>query len=231
LPNQLKQEIPNIVTLSNMAFGIAGIFFVFQGEAVSASYCIFFALLADFLDGFVARLLKVASPLGAQLDSLADVVSFGVLPGFIVFQALQEMGASQALGLTAFAIPLLSAYRLAKFNIDTRQQHGFIGLPTPANAAFFAAIPFVAHSDSALSIFFDSPMILAILSVVFSLLLISPIPLLALKFKSFSIRLNLPRYLLLMGGLALFLIFGIKAIPLIVVFYILISLIFVKMAE
>lgn len=220
----IKNQIPNLITLSNLALGCMGIWFTFQGEPLHAAWCIGLALLADFLDGLVARLLGVASELGVQLDSLADVVSFGVLPGFLMFHLLESMQAPTAMAISMLLIPLLSAYRLAKFNIDKRQTQGFIGLPTPSLALWMASFPLIREFGPDWMLpYATSIWGMAVTAWVLSFLLISELPLLALKFKTWGLAENKLRYALILMGLCFMLIFGAGGIPLTLGGYILIS--------
>jgi CDP-diacylglycerol--serine O-phosphatidyltransferase len=222
----LKNQVPNLITLSNLALGCIGIWFTFQGDLVSAAWCIGLALVADFLDGLAARLLGVASELGLQLDSLADVVSFGVLPGFLMFHLLESMQAPEGLAHSMLIIPLLSAYRLAKFNIDRRQTQGFIGLPTPSLALWIASFPLIGHfGPEWMHAYSESIWAMAFTAWVLSFLLISELPLLALKFKNWSLRENGLRYALILMGLCFILIFGAGGIPLTLGGYIILSVV------
>jgi CDP-diacylglycerol--serine O-phosphatidyltransferase len=197
----------------------------------------------DFLDGNAARLLKAHSELGKQLDSLADVVSFGVAPGIMIFQMISAQctgscNALERMHITpyfAMMIPVCSALRLAKFNIDLRQEVNFIGIPTPANAIFFASIPLVLfvqpgwfsliHLDFLVT-FFSNTRILTILAVFFSYLLISDFKIFSMKFKNMAWKGNQLRYILLISSLILFILFFLSAIPIIIVLYILMSIFF-----
>lgn len=189
MANKLKLfTLPNIVTIANLACGFVGIQQVFEGNLQNASYCIYLAAIFDFLDGFVARLFKSTSELGKQLDSLCDVVSFGVLPGFMVFALLVEYK------WIAIIIPLFSALRLAKFNVDERQSESFRGVPTPMNALFVSSLTFVLN-ESIVSAEING---FSIALVVFaSLMLVVEMPLIALKFSTFGFRENIYKYLLL----------------------------------
>ncbi len=221
---KIKSHIPNSITLLNLLSGLIGIIWVFEGEYQTGAYFIFLSALLDFFDGFAARLLKVQGELGKQLDSLADVVSFGVLPGLILFKMCEEVSDPSWLPYLTLIIPLFSAYRLAKFNIDSRQSEQFIGLPTPANALFFSTLPFLKMEFPFLGNYLNSPWILIALAWVFSILLIAELPLIALKFKSFSFRGNEFRFVLLGLGLVSILVFGVAGIPLIILLYIGLSL-------
>jgi len=153
----IKKNIPNTITLGNLLCGCLAIIKVFEGDLVWASYLVGIAAVCDFFDGFAARLLKVSSPIGKDLDSLADMVTFGVVPGVIMYRLIEiSFGIGQAwrqgfqmfenpYAYCAFIIPLFSAVRLAKFNNDTRQAESFIGLPTPANAILLASFPVILY--------------------------------------------------------------------------------------
>ena len=142
--NAIKRNIPNAITCLNLLFGCIAIVYVFHNRLTDASWMIIFAAIADFFDGMAARLLKVSSPIGKELDSLADMVSFGVAPGMIIY----ELIGTSPYNWIGLLIPVFAAIRLAKFNIDTRQTFYFIGLPTPANALFIASFPLIIAHDS-----------------------------------------------------------------------------------
>ncbi|HSI77220.1 MAG TPA: CDP-diacylglycerol--serine O-phosphatidyltransferase [Lunatimonas sp.] len=222
---KIKQHIPNLVTCLNLVCGMAGIYFVLEGNVLWAAYLVILAAVFDFLDGFLARVMDAYSELGKQLDSLADMVTFGVLPAFLVFKLIQLGGDFSYLPFIAFLIAVQSALRLAKFNIDTRQSDRFIGLPTPANALFFSALPHLAISQPWAAKITASPMGLIALTMIFSWLLTAEIPLLALKFKNFQLKENGLRYLTLaIAGLSLAL-FGLGGIVFAILAYILLSLV------
>lgn len=217
------RQIPNLITLGNLCFGLAGLYFAFGGEFITASYCIWIAAVLDFLDGFAARLLNVQSPIGAQLDSLADVITFGVLPAFLCFHMINSLSGENYLAISALIIAPLSAYRLAKFNVDTTQTNSFSGLPTPACAFFVSGIPFIIAGDGILSGLLSNPISIAIIAVLLALLLVLPIRLMAFKFKNTSFKDNWLTYLYIASAITLFVIFSYSAIPLVVVLYILLS--------
>lgn len=233
----IKKNIPNFVTLLNLVSGCISIVFAFNGNLPLAAWFIGLAAIFDFLDGMLARLLDARSPIGLQLDSLADVISFGLAPGFIVFHLIQNSGSQpwvfwnniNVFAFSAFLIPAFSALRLAKFNIDDRQTDSFIGLPTPANAIFFASLPLVylqaatAGHDGIIALLQSLPVLL-IITVLFSLLLVSPIPLMAFKFKTYHMHDNMWRYVFIALALVLFLTLKFYAVPLLVIIYILMSL-------
>ncbi len=186
---------------------------------------IWIAAVFDFLDGAAARLLKVSSEIGKELDSLADMVTFGVLPSMIMFQLISERTDIPVLPWISFSIALFSALRLAKFNTDDRQSEQFIGLPTPANAFFISALPFILNWDfKGLRQILNAEALVAI-SIVLSLLLVARLPLISLKFKDFSWRHNAIRYVFLAISAALLLAWKVFAIPAVIVVYILLSLV------
>ncbi|WP_316749828.1 CDP-diacylglycerol--serine O-phosphatidyltransferase [Pedobacter gandavensis] len=224
------KQIPNAITSANLFTGCIGIVFAFNQDLRSAALCILISLFIDFFDGFAARLLKVSGPMGKELDSLADMVSFGVLPSVILFHMAPKSffgyEAFPVLAYLAFFIAVFSAYRLAKFNLDTRQTDKFIGVPTPAISAVIASVPFIYESDV---FYFDSSTSTVLLYLAFiplaCYLLVSEITLIALKFKSFGFAENTFRYILIIASILLLLIFKFVAIPLILVLYIVLSII------
>lgn len=228
----IKKHIPNAITCCNLLCGCLAIVQIFAGNLVLAAYLVGLAAIFDFFDGFVARLLKVSSSIGKDLDSLADMVTFGVVPGFVVFQLLRtgieiynqnHTAISQDIAFIAFMIPILSAVRLAKFNNDTRQAESFIGLPTPANAILIAAFPLILEYGN--FEFILNPIFLCIVSIGLSLLLIAEIPLFALKFKHFGWKDNEIRYIFLGMSLLLLVALQFIGIPLIIILYVVMSLI------
>ncbi len=216
---KLLKHVPNALTCANLLCGCLGIAAVFNFP-VEAAYFVWAACVFDFFDGFSARLLKVSSPIGKELDSLADVVSFGVLPAMAMFQWMNSSSESGILPYAAFMIAIFSALRLAKFNVDESQSDSFIGLPTPANALFLTALPFLPE---ALRVTVFRGPILLIITVVFSLLLVAPLELIALKFKSFSWGDNRLRFTFLGLSVLLLVFLQAGAIPGIVLLYIAIS--------
>jgi len=230
------KQIPNAITSANLFTGCIGIVFAFNQDLRSAALCILISLIIDFFDGFAARLLNVSGPMGKELDSLADMVSFGVLPSVILF----HMAPKSFFGYTdfpilsylAFFVAVFSAYRLAKFNLDTRQTDKFIGVPTPAISAVIASVPFIYESDT---FYFDSSTLTVVLYLAFiplvCYLLISELPLIALKFKSFRFAENKFRYMLILSAVILLAIFKFAGIPLTLVLYILLSIIEQKTAK
>lgn len=217
----IKKNIPNIITAANLFTGAVGVYFASQFEFEWVAFCIVLAAVFDFLDGMLARLLKVHSEIGKQLDSLADMVTFGFLPSYVLFQFLQ-MDDAGILSFVAFLIAVFSAFRLAKFNIDTRQSEEFIGLPTPANALFLGFLFFLKDIEI-LGFLFETPALI-IISVLFSLLLVAEIPMIALKFKSFDFKENIFRYLTIIMTIILVSIFQFSGIPVVILLYILLSM-------
>lgn len=229
----MKSIIPNTLTLSNLACGLFAIYAIFTNDYVMAGILIVFAQVFDFLDGFVARLLKVNSEMGKQLDSLADMVSFGVVPGFMVFKLfkISMQGVEpfpDFLPFIAFLIPIFSALRLAKFNIDTRQTDHFIGLPTPANTILIMSVALygIYGDGENINQLILHPFFLVALTLITSFLLVAEIPLLSLKFKSMNFKENRSRFLLLLMIIVLFLIFRMRAFVFIIPLYIILSLFF-----
>ncbi|OYX18574.1 MAG: CDP-diacylglycerol--serine O-phosphatidyltransferase [Algoriphagus sp. 32-45-6] len=217
---KIKAHIPNTLTLLNLAFGVVGIIRVIDGNLYEGAIFVLVAAVLDFLDGFVARLLKAQSPIGKELDSLADVVSFGVLPGIILFEMTEQVTNSDWLPFLTLIVPMLSGYRLAKFNLDTRQSDRFIGLPTPANALFISTLPFFFDQVEALQFLAQSPYFLVGLGWLMSLLLVAELPLIALKFKDFSFQNNRYRFGLIVLGMVITALFQLAGIPLIILAYI-----------
>src|SRR5665647_1572724 len=198
----MKKHIPNFITCLNLFSGCVGVYLAFQGNFQGAFIAIIVSAVFDFFDGFAARLLKAYSPMGKELDSLADMVSFGVLPGAMVFSLLSKTAINEWLPYLAFIIPVFSGLRLAKFNIDERQTSSFIGLPTPANAIFWAGLTF---SYSAFLV--SNVWLLIALTLIFSYLLVAEIPMFALKFKNYAWANNQIQYLFLLITIILLALF------------------------
>lgn len=248
---KVKGLIPHLFTAGNLVGGILAIILALNGRLDLAPYFIFASAVLDFLDGFVARLLKVQGELGKQLDSLADMVTFGVAPGIIVYVLLlgdytydwygnwvgySAISAPDNQGImifSSFMIPVFAMFRLAKFNLDKRQSDSFIGVPTPAMTIFFASIPLMMDYTTAESFYWQGPVLifilnpitLAILSLVFSILMVAELPLFALKFKTFGWKGNEIRYIFLAVSLILLVTLLFWALPLIILLYILLSVI------
>lgn len=219
----LKAQLPNFLTLLNLLSGVLGILWVLEGQPLYGAYFVILSATFDFFDGFAARLLKVQSELGKELDSLADVVSFGVLPGILLYSLTKSQTEASFLPYCTLIIPMLSAYRLAKFNLDTRQSDRFIGLPTPANALLLTTIPHLADRWPELSPWLSSPITLVVIAWLTSLLLVVELPLIALKFKNNSLRDNSYRYALLLIGAVCLVWLQLAGIPLVILAYLLLS--------
>ncbi len=202
---------------------MAGIYFVLEGHLEYGAYFILLATVFDFLDGFVARMLHVHSEIGKQLDSLADLVTFGVLPAFIMFQWISQVSHAPFLPFIALIIGVFSAFRLAKFNIDERQSDRFIGVPTPANALLISGLPFLAVRFPVIGDFIENPIVLIAISLIMSLLLVIEMPLIALKFKNYSLADNIFRYLVLLIGVISLILLGLAGIPIVIISYIALS--------
>ena len=223
----IKIHIPNLFTLANLFCGLLAIVVAFEGNLSQAAYWVGIGALFDFLDGMVARGLRVSGELGKQLDSLADMVTFGVVPGVILFQLLSESTEHPHLPYIGFMVTVFSALRLARFNIDTRQSHSFIGLPTPACALLVVSLPLIIdYSEQLFAItIVTNTYFLAALSIVMSLLLVSGLPLFALKFKDLRWQNNRIRYLFLIAALILIFAFSFVAIGIIILLYIILSVV------
>ncbi len=248
------KHIPNIFTLLNLFFGCLAIVFTLQNGIIitldadgtqlldmpekiwMASLFIGIAAVVDFLDGFVARLFKATSEMGKQLDSLADVVSFGVAPGIIIYQFLRLSFAQDVTGvdvsllwlLPAFILPCAAAWRLARFNLDTSQSVSFKGMPVPAAGIFVASLPLIywnVNEAWAQNLLLNKWFLYGVV-LILSWLMVSKLPLMALKFKNFGLKDNLPKYLLVAIAIIAVLILKWLAIPLVVLAYVLISLLF-----
>lgn len=244
-------RLPDLLTTANLCCGVASILLASQGQLTIACGLIFLAAVFDVFDGLAARALGGGTPLGAQLDSLADMVSFGVAPGMLMYFAFQqgvtwsredgvflgfpnEGRSSWVLMCLALVVPVASAWRLAKFNIDTRQTHGFLGLATPANALFWASVPLIAGSgavhhgpgafalqESFSAYFTMRPLAALITAIALAILMLSELPLPSLKFKHKGWNGNEVIFLLIGIGAVLVLLYGILAVPLILIIYLL----------
>ena len=221
----MKKHISNLITALNIVCGMLAIIAAFRWNLQAAVYFILAGAFFDFCDGTVARLLKVSSSFGKELDSLCDVVTFGVAPGIVTYQMmLNNFGEHSCIPFLSVSIPVFSALRLAKFNLDERQTTGFLGLPTPANALFFAGIPFI--DNSFLLSLLEMSWLLPILTVIFSLLLVTKIPLFSLKFENLKFKGNEVRYVFFLSVFFLIILLTNNALPVIILSYILISFIF-----
>ncbi|MDR3118430.1 MAG: CDP-diacylglycerol--serine O-phosphatidyltransferase [Mediterranea sp.] len=229
MANAITRHIPNTITCLNLFSGCAACVMAFEANYVWAAFFILLSSVFDFLDGLIARLLKAYSPLGKELDSLADVVSFGVAPALMVFSLYKEVyypqflaGMAAYVPYVAFLIAVFSALRLAKFNIDERQTGSFIGLPVPAHALFWASLIVGSHS------FLTSPhfnaVYLALPVVLFSGLLVSEIPMFALKFKNLSWAGNKTAFIFILTCIPLLVFLRVSGLAACIVWYILLSL-------
>ena len=235
MPNTLysmKKHLPNTITCCNLICGCIATGTAFYGNYQWAILMIVLGAVFDFFDGMVARLLSVSSSIGKELDSLADVVTFGVAPSSILFFLFHEVHYPELLipikhllPYTAFIIAAFSALRLAKFNLDERQHQQFIGLPTPANALFWGSLVLGQHTFLT-SLKFNA-VFLFLFMLLFCMLLVCEIPMLALKFKNLSWKENKQRYIFLIGCLPLLLL-GVSSLAAIIVWYITISIILQK---
>lgn len=240
--NKIVSFIPNLLTLMNLACGTLAAIFAIDGDLGRAAIFILIAAVFDFFDGMAARALKAYSDVGKELDSLADVVSFGVAPGMILFTIMEHalfgenLPLQQISGgiidwtmlLSVLMIPVFSAYRLAKFNTDTRQTVNFLGLPTPANAIFWASLGLMSGfsgNEELLQLLFK-PGNLLVAVILTSLLLVSEIPMFSLKFSGFGFSGNWYRYIFLAAAVILILISWVFAPALIILLYISLSLSF-----
>ncbi|WP_420400320.1 CDP-alcohol phosphatidyltransferase family protein [Flagellimonas sp.] len=240
----MRSYIPNFLTLLNLFSGCVATVFAVQNQLEMAAIFVFIGIFFDFFDGLAARALNVQSEIGVQLDSLADMVTSGVVPGIVMFQLLDmsqasgwsdgQLGGMPWLGADVapiaffgFIITLASAYRLAKFNVDENQVSSFIGLPTPANTLLILSLPLILlyhHNDALNNIILNQWFLLG-LTLVSAYLLNSRIELFALKFGNWSFKDNAVRYLFLIASLVLLITLRFLAIPVIVILYILLSLI------
>ncbi|MGX5820447.1 CDP-alcohol phosphatidyltransferase family protein [Chitinophaga lutea] len=247
----MVKQIPNILTLSNLFCGCLALIFIlhapeyiaeFNGAEYTvinpepvywASGLVVLAGIIDFFDGFAARLLKVSSPLGKELDSLADVVSFGVVPGMILFRLLRSayfqdpdvFDVSYLNLAPALLVPCFAAYRLAVFNLDTRQSEHFIGVPTPAVGFLVASFPLIMLTDPFhLAHWLQNVWVLYIIIFLLCYLMVSPHPMISLKFKNFSVKDNWPRFLLVVLTLVSIPVLRYAAVPFVFAVYVGLSL-------
>ncbi|MFK8059961.1 MAG: phosphatidylcholine/phosphatidylserine synthase [Polaribacter sp.] len=233
----LKKHIPNLLTLGNLFCGTVATIFAVQGEFVLAAFLVLLGIFFDFFDGFAARLLNVSGELGKQLDSLADMVTSGVVPGIIMFKLIQINifhtphsffeDSIVGLSLIGLLLTLGACYRLAKFNIDTRQSDSFIGLPTPAMSLFVISFPLIQqYSDiEFVQNLISNNYVLISVTLVLTYLMNAEIPLFSLKFKEYSIKNNVIKYLFLLVSLLMIVFLQYISIPLIILFYVVLSII------
>ena len=215
----MKNNIPNIITILNLTFGFIGISFLFSDNDTKVLYVVYICLILDYFDGFFARKLKLFSPFGKQIDSMADLVSFGVLPSIILYLWFENNSDYSMLKYSSVIILIVSSIRLAKFNISEPKFSSFIGLPTPANALFFTSL---IYSPGFVEKFVDDKSVFFLI-VIFSFLMISKIEFITMKFRNLSFKDNLEKYLLLILSIFVLIFLGHNSIFLIIVIYIFLS--------
>jgi len=235
----MRKHIPNAITLMNLLSGAIGVVVALAGYWYLAFWMIVIASVFDFFDGLAARALKVTSPMGKELDSLADMISFGMLPGAIMYRMLYSSynlphwgweGFLPLLPFLGFFITAFSALRLAKFNVDTRQSDIFIGLPTPANALFIGGLSLMSHflcHCTTMGHLVGNTYFLLGITAIFSYFLVAELPMLSLKFKNLSLKENIWRYVLILGAVVIVLIFVYwvyMAVSIIILYYIVLSI-------
>ncbi|MDD4820805.1 MAG: CDP-alcohol phosphatidyltransferase family protein [Flavobacteriales bacterium] len=241
----IKKYIPNTITLCNLLCGVIATIFAYNGYYQHAAVFFLSGIVFDFFDGFAARMLHVKSDIGKELDSLADCITSGLLPSMVMYKMMQNslsawstdwvvdwfpVSWAQIASSVAFLIVMFSALRLAIFNLDTRQTESFIGLPTPACGLVIVFLPFLTdmpYLNTALSEYW----VLLIITVIFSLLLVSEIPLFALKFKTFGWKNNQNKWILIAFSALMIFMIGMKAFPFIIIFYLIQSVISNKMTS
>lgn len=227
--NELKKSLPNGLTCCNLISGCIAVSYALGGNAQTALLFIIIGAVFDFFDGFTARALKVSSPIGKELDSLADDITFGFAPSAIAFMMLKQcavpdslLGAQKIYPYAAFVMAAFSALRLAKFNLDERQTSSFIGMPTPANALFWGALACSVNAELLASTAAAYIIILMVFGS--SALLVSEIPMFALKFKNYSWKDNKVKYIFLALSLAVIIPFGIGGLAIAILLYLMLSL-------
>ena len=240
----MKKHLPNLLTLGNLFCGTLATIFAVEGSFVLAGLFVVIGIFLDFFDGFAARLLNVSGELGKQLDSLADMVTSGVVPGIIMFKLLATTHDLGAVGketvamnwvgfkfapiqLIGLVLTLGACYRLAKFNIDTRQSESFIGLPTPAMSLFVISLPLILkYSDiEFVQNLITNNYFLILTTLLLTYLMNAEIPLFSLKFKEYSMKNNVVKYLFLLTSVGLILTLHFISIPIIILFYVTLSLV------
>ena len=215
----MKNNIPNIITILNLTFGFIGISFLFSDNDTKVLYVVYICLILDYFDGFFARKLKLLSPFGKQIDSMADLVSFGVLPSIILYLWFENNSDYSMLKYSSVIILIVSSIRLAKFNISEPKFSSFIGLPTPANALFFTSL---IYSPGFVEKFVDDKSVFFLI-VIFSFLMISKIEFITMKFPNLSFKDNLEKYLLLILSIFVLIFLGHNSIFLVILIYIFLS--------
>lgn len=221
----IRRGIPNAITLGNLAAGAAGIWMVAQGEVITASWMVLLAALLDLLDGMMARALGVESALGKDLDSLADLVSFGLLPGMLMAWFIAEAGGDAWMGyLALILLPVAAAYRLARFNNDPSQKYGFRGLPAPGNGLLLGTWPLgIVYGRgwgmNALEYIAENPTFILVISLLAAALMASRLPLLSFKLRGWKEPANIWRLAIVLAALLMLIFFGMAALPLAVLLY------------
>lgn len=238
----IKKFIPNAITLANLLCGTLAVIFAVKGDFTATAFLVVLGIVFDFFDGFAARMLKVQGELGKQLDSLADMVTSGVVPGIVMMQLLamaldkDPVGyfGVDPYGATGSNIPYLgliitlgAGYRLAKFNIDERQSESFIGVPTPAVSLLVVSLPLILDYTELVSIreLLSNSYVLLFLTAILTYLMNAELPLFSLKFKSFDIKTNLVKYIFLVFSVVMLVLLKVAAVPVVILGYVLISLI------
>lgn len=217
----LIRHLPNTLTSFNLLSGCLGIVMVLDGPADRAIWFVLAACVFDFFDGFSARALNVSSPIGKELDSLADMVTFGVLPGLVMYRMLDTLSSSAYLPYAAFSLTVFSALRLARFNVDETQRDAFRGLPTPANALFICSLVYLREP---FDYFISQDLFLVGITAVFSFLLVAPVELFALKFKSYGWKENGLKFTFLAFSVFILALWQLAAMPFVILTYVLVSL-------
>lgn len=238
----MKKHIPNLLTLGNLLCGTLAVIFAIKGDFTATALLVAIGIGFDFFDGFVARLLNVQGELGKQLDSLADMVTSGVVPGIVMLKmfeisldtdavgyfGIDEYGATGSnLPYLGLLLTLGACYRLAKFNIDERQTDHFIGLPTPAMCLFIVSLPLISEfaSQSFFINLITNKWFLIVVTLVLTVLMNAELPLFSLKFKDFSFQKNTMKYLFLIASIVLLVLLKFVAVPIIILLYIVLSVI------
>ena len=234
---KIKKHIPNLITLGNLFCGTIATIYAVQADFVFAGLFVILGILFDFFDGFAARLFHVSGELGKQLDSLADMVTSGVVPGIIMLKLIEvnTINASNSffdnsilgISLVGLVLTLGACYRLAKFNIDTRQSDIFIGLPTPAMSLFVISLPLIqqySNIEFALNLITNNYFLIAI-TILLTYLMNAQLPLFSLKFKDYSVKNNLIKYVFLIASLLMIIFLQYISIPLIIIVYVVLSVI------
>lgn len=228
--NFIKNNLANAFTLGNLFSGCIGAVHLILGDYQTTAICLIVSLVLDFFDGFIARALKSNSNLGVQLDSLADMVSFGFIPGLTMFVALANNSYTDIpwYCYLGFLITAFSCLRLAIFNLDEDQKYYFKGLNTPSNTILIFGLYYAFRETQSFEFLFHNTYLMIAVTVVFSLLLVSPIKMIAMKFKSMKLEDNYPKLALLIGAVIILIIFKTVGIPMVIIYYILISILFQK---